>query len=176
MPSPNASHRTDSLLYQLRRTLLDMNQHRYPHVSNPPGCEKRASVALIIRIRPTFPDRASFETQKHGPGVGSDLERLDSFFNQQWVQKGDPEVLFIKRAAREGDRWTSHIAFPGGRRDPEDRSDCAASIRETMEEVGLDLAADHCLQVGNLSERIVTTWLGKSPYDILSLHGLLQQS
>lgn len=170
MQSPDASLPTNLLSHQLRRTLLGLNQYQYPHVPNPPGCEKRASVALILRVRPTFPDRASFEPEKHGPGGGSNLERLESFFNQEWVQRGDPEVLFIKRAAREGDRWTSHIAFPGGRRDLEDHSDCAASIRETMEEVGLDLATEHCLQVGNLSERIVTTWLGKAPYAILSLH------
>ena len=149
---------------ELGRTLRELNHNRYPHVPNPSGCKKRASVALIIRVRPTFPDRASFNTSLCGPSVGSDRERLDAFFAQEWVQRGDPEVLFIKRAARKGDRWTSHIAFPGGGRDPDDETDLAASIRETREEIGMDLDADHCLHVGNLSERIVTTWLGKTPY------------
>lgn len=157
------------LMHQLKEVLVELIKHQYPHVPNPPGCEKRASVALIIRVRPTFPDRASFEPAKCGRGAGLDLQRLENFIDQEWVQRGEPEVLFIKRAARQGDRWTSQVAFPGGRRDPEDHDDCATSVRETMEEVGLDLDADHCLQVGNLSERIVTPWLGKTPSVIPSL-------
>ncbi|KAL8864099.1 MAG: hypothetical protein Q9198_010090 [Flavoplaca austrocitrina] len=149
---------------ELGQTLRNLNRSRYPHVQNPPGCKKRASVALIIRVRPTFPDTATFDTSACGLPVESDQARLNAFFAQEWVQRGDPEVLFIKRSARKGDRWTSHIAFPGGGRDPEDKDDLAASIRETREEIGMDLEADHCLNVGNLSERIVTAWLGKTPY------------
>lgn len=163
MQPPNASGPFSSLSQQLKQTLQELYHNRYPYVPNPPGCKKRAAVALIIRVRPTFPDRASFEEKKCGPEVGSESQRLESFFSQEWVQRGDPEVLFIKRAAREGDRWTSHIAFPGGRRDPEDEDDCATSIRESKEEVSMDLTAEHCICVGNLSERIVTTWLGKAP-------------
>lgn len=153
---------------ELGQTLHHLNLNRYPHVPNPPSCKKRASVALIIRVRPTFPDTATFDTSACGLAARSDQERLNAFFAQGWVQRGDPEVLFIKRAARKGDRWTSHIAFPGGGRDPGDKDDLAASIRETREEVGMDLEADHCLNVGNLSERIVTAWLGKTPYVLLA--------
>lgn len=153
---------------ELGQTLHNLNRNRYPHVPNPPGCKKRASVALIIRVRPTFPDTATFDTSTCGLAVRSDQERLNAFFAQGWVQRGDPEVLFIKRAARKGDRWTSHIAFPGGGKDPGDKDDLAASIRETREEVGMELEADHCLNVGNLSERVVTAWLGKTPYVLLA--------
>jgi len=82
---------------------------------------------------------------------------LDSFFSQTWAQNGDPEVLFIKRAARPGDRWTSHVALPGGKRDPEDADDKATAIRETMEEVGIDLSNEQALFVGNLPQRVITT-------------------
>ena len=51
-----------------------------------------------------------------------------------------PSVLFIERARREGDPWSGHMAFPGGRMDDTDRDARAASERETWEEVGLDLA------------------------------------
>jgi 8-oxo-dGTP pyrophosphatase MutT (NUDIX family) len=80
------------------------------------------------------------------------------------VQKGDPEVAFIKRAARVGDRWTSHVALPGGKRDPEDEDDRYTAIRETSEEIGLDLTTKNVVSVGNLPERVVSTSWGKVPF------------
>jgi 8-oxo-dGTP pyrophosphatase MutT (NUDIX family) len=50
------------------------------------------------------------------------------------------ELLVIKRATAEGDPWSGHIALPGGRRAPSDSSSLQTAVRETREEVGLDLA------------------------------------
>jgi len=50
------------------------------------------------------------------------------------------EILFIERAEKEGDPWSGHMAFPGGRVDSSGESPEQAAVRETLEEVGLSLA------------------------------------
>jgi 8-oxo-dGTP pyrophosphatase MutT (NUDIX family) len=49
------------------------------------------------------------------------------------------EFLAIKRAEHERDPWSGHIALPGGRRDLADESLWVTAVRETREEVGVDL-------------------------------------
>ncbi len=111
---------------------------------------------MILRVRPAYTP----STEPEQPDLPSSLE---DFFAQPSVREGQPEVLFIRRAGRAGDRWSGHVALPGGKRDPEDADDLAAAIRETMEEVGLDVTTKDCLHVGNLPERVVTTTWGKEP-------------
>jgi 8-oxo-dGTP pyrophosphatase MutT (NUDIX family) len=64
------------------------------------------------------------------------------------------EVLLIRRAEREGDPWSGHIAFPGGHRAAEDADLLATARRETREEVGLDLDVRDL--VGALDEHSAT--------------------
>lgn len=51
----------------------------------------------------------------------------------------DADILFIKRAEKQGDPWSGHMAFPGGHRELTDADLRAAAERETLEEIGLDL-------------------------------------
>lgn len=53
----------------------------------------------------------------------------------------DLELLLIRRAERERDPWSGHMALPGGRAEPADVSLRATAERETHEEVGIDLAS-----------------------------------
>ena len=50
------------------------------------------------------------------------------------------EIFVIKRAERVGDPWSGHMALPGGRREPGDEDAYATARRETLEEIGVDLA------------------------------------
>lgn len=89
--------------------------------------EKRASVAVIFRICPA---------ENEGVMDLSALQLLETGFNQ--TTSGKLQILFIKRALQQKDIHSGQIAFPGGKLDPGESSKQAA-IRETFEEVGLDL-------------------------------------
>ena len=57
-------------------------------------------------------------------------------------EAGALELLFIKRAEYEGDPWSGQVAFPGGRHEQGDASLADTAIRETREELALDLARE----------------------------------
>lgn len=54
----------------------------------------------------------------------------------------------MKRAERTGDPWSGHISLPGGRHEKQDPDLLATAIRETHEELGIDLTGTRLL--GNL--------------------------
>lgn len=51
------------------------------------------------------------------------------------------EILFIQRSRHHNDPWSGQMAFPGGMVEDYDSDPRRAAERETLEEVGLDLAA-----------------------------------
>lgn len=76
--------------------------------------------------------RASPESYEIEAAVSLVLRSADS---------GGLEFLTIKRVELDGDPWSGHMALPGGRRARADRDLWGTAVRETREEVGLDLAA-----------------------------------
>ncbi|KAJ4398784.1 hypothetical protein N0V91_009913 [Didymella pomorum] len=177
---------TQGLIDHLKSVLLELNAHPYPEVACPPKVPKRASVALILRVQPNYShwpayaDKPLHSASQQPPkprrrssaasGSGQKLsfeDILHAFFEQDWVKHGDPEILFIKRATRIGDKWNGHVALPGGKRDPEDDDDAITAMREALEEVGIDLGYHNAIAVGNLPQRIVTTSWGKVPLMVL---------
>jgi 8-oxo-dGTP pyrophosphatase MutT (NUDIX family) len=63
----------------------------------------------------------------------------------------DLRLLLIKRAEHPLDPWSGHMAFPGGRQDATDESLHHTAVRETLEEVGINLR-EHGELVGPLDE------------------------
>lgn len=78
-------------------------------------------------------------------------------------------ALFIKRAEHPGDPWSGQMAMPGGRHEVTDPSLQHAAIRETLEEVGVDLREDQC--IGRLHDiyggRLKEHRMAVSPYVFL---------
>jgi len=58
------------------------------------------------------------------------------------------ELLFIRRADHPQDPWSGQMAFPGGRAEPGEEDLKATAVRETAEEIGVDLeSAAECLGI-----------------------------
>lgn len=57
----------------------------------------------------------------------------------------DLEIAFIQRAINPQDRWSGHLAFPGGTREVSDKDDLSAALRETHEEVGIILDTEELI-------------------------------
>jgi 8-oxo-dGTP pyrophosphatase MutT (NUDIX family) len=116
---------------------------------------RRSSVALIIR----FPRLPSTTTGS----LDDILDAAEALENSgQTSGQSFPQILFIKRAASKRDRWSNHIALPGGRRDVQDKSDVDTAIRETWEEVGIDLKSN-AVYIGPLDQRLVkVSWATKT--------------
>ena len=88
------------------------------------------------------------------------VKRLDSVADVRraavalLVRLGDTsslELLLIKRADYASDPWSGHVALPGGRQEPTDPSLLHTAIRETREEIGVDIA-QHGALLGVLDE------------------------
>lgn len=65
-------------------------------------------------------------------------------------QQADRSLLLIRRARREGDVWSGHVAMPGGHAEPTDEGPISTAARETREEIGLDLCTEGALVEGLL--------------------------
>jgi 8-oxo-dGTP pyrophosphatase MutT (NUDIX family) len=74
---------------------------------------------------------------------------------------GQLHLLFIERSQHPGDPWSGHLAFPGGRVEPQDGGPRAAAEREVQEETGLDLGGGELLgrldDLAGVHQRVVVS-------------------
>lgn len=97
--------------------------------------------------------RKALAGRAYKPWEGEGVERhaaVAALFRQSDPEIG-LEVLLIRRAESSSDPWSGHMAFPGGRRDPSDADLFATVIRETREEIQVDLG-EHGEFLGRLDD------------------------
>ncbi|KAJ6574721.1 hypothetical protein B0H19DRAFT_609729 [Mycena capillaripes] len=145
-------------------------------IASPPTQPRRAAVSLIIRVVPApnavLPEETSNPT-------------LSDFFELDWVNDpaARPEILFLQREnpapedsgmSRMRNTHEAHVAFPGGRTEADDEGGLYTAMRQTWEEIGIDLAEKDYTCIGQLDDREITTSLGKRLLMILSPFVFLQ--
>ena len=78
------------------------------------------------------------------PRVEPDSTRIPAAVSLICVRDPDA-LLLIRRAERDGDPWSGQLGLPGGRKSPADADLLSTAIRETFEEVGIDLPPSHLI-------------------------------
>lgn len=91
--------------------------------------------------RPESDSQGSADSRRTADSLRSSLRQQAAVALVLRGREGEPEMLVIKRSESERDHWSGHLALPGGRMEPEDADLVETAVRETFEEVGLDLRA-----------------------------------
>ena len=119
--------------------------------------DRRAATALILRFQDTTAASLAYAlksmqnpciTSRHVCDFLTDNEK---FINYAAVNS-ELEVLFMKRTESAGDNWSGQVCPPGGKRDADDSDDLACAMRETREEIGIDLHGPEYVFFGQLGD------------------------
>lgn len=86
--------------------------------------------------------KLSSDTRPHPPEGGARPAAVSVLLHDE---PPGPRVLLMKRCERAGDPWSGHVSLPGGRHEPQDPDLLATAIRETHEELSIDLAGARLL-------------------------------
>ncbi len=70
-------------------------------------------------------------------------------------ERGELDLLFIRRAEEPADPWSGQMALPGGRREDDDPDLMTTAMRETFEETAVELPRQSLL--GELDDLAPTT-------------------
>ena len=71
-------------------------------------------------------------------------------------------ILLMRRPVKSGDPWSGDMCMPGGRKDPGDNHSFDTVLRETREEIAIDLERDAEF-LGRLSDVVTRAHEGAKP-------------
>jgi 8-oxo-dGTP pyrophosphatase MutT (NUDIX family) len=97
-----------------------------------------SDLVALIRSRLARADEMSARGDE-SPDAGGDSLRRAAVALVLRGNLSEAEMLIIKRSVSERDHWSGHLALPGGRVEAGDASLLATAVRETFEEVGVNL-------------------------------------
>lgn len=145
------------------RNLINYVQKQSPNFyKNIPDQVRQSSVSVIFRFKSENihnTSKLSLDSLKTPYSIPNFLEYLNTLEVFQTNKASDLiELLFIARAVNLKDLHSGQISLPGGKAD-EQENDYETSIRETMEEVGV-----------NLENKDSILYLGKSPLNIFAYY------
>ncbi|KIP06948.1 hypothetical protein PHLGIDRAFT_19326 [Phlebiopsis gigantea 11061_1 CR5-6] len=178
-------HDPTTILPLLSRALVQLRSTPPRVIASPATQPRRAAVAIIIRVAPpsSFPTSSGVSPNASQPSTTD----LNEFFQLDWVcaPGARPEILFLQRENPQGSSEDgrmnesgqareAHLAFPGGRTQDGDEGGMYTAMRQTWDELGLDLAESAYIPIGQLDDREITTSLGKRLLMILSPYVFLQ--
>ncbi|KAI0639046.1 hypothetical protein C8Q77DRAFT_1213731 [Trametes polyzona] len=185
-----ANKEPSSIVPLLSRALHRIRSTPPRIIASPATQPRRAAVAIILRVSPppthVFPP-APQPMADGGSPANVPPPSLTEFFQLDWVNApgARPEILFLRRErpdGQDGGRMSgsgpnsreAHVAFPGGKTEEGDEGGLYTAMRQTWEEIGLDLAESSYTPIGQLDDREITTSLGKRLLMILSPFVFLQ--
>ncbi|KAI8969655.1 hypothetical protein BDB01DRAFT_687733, partial [Pilobolus umbonatus] len=134
----------------LKSLCYNVNEYRSIILPSPAHQPRRGCVGAILRWRRHRTDI---------PISSQPIHTIEEFFNQDWVREdteGEAELLFMRRATRIGDRWSGHVAFPGGKNEKQE-TDRETAEREVLEEIGIDLNGGAFIPIGRLDDREIVS-------------------
>ena len=111
--------------------------HTMPAVSD--GATTLAELAERMRNRAVQPTPLPESSHMSAEASGTPRAAVVLLFRET---PAGLEILLIKRAERDDDPWSGHVALPGGREEPSDASLQGTAVRETREETGIDVERD----------------------------------
>ena len=112
----------------------------------------RAAQAMVMR----FPGNDGIKVARcfshldRGISVDDALKRLQDHMDLD--APSSLSLFFLLRGDVDRWRWSGQVAFPGGKRDNDDRNDLDCAKRETYEEVGFPLDSPEFLYLGRLPD------------------------
>ena len=117
-------------------------------------------MTLAERLRATLEAGMARETvliPRDGPLHDSELPEVEAAVLVAVTDRADPGVILTQRPETMR-KHAGQVAFPGGRRDPEDVDLVAAALREAEEEIGL---SPHLIELVGLADqyRTITSYV-----------------